>query len=302
LDISIELAGNRLSSPLVLSSGCAGYAYELEGIVDFSCVGAVVLKSVTPEPRVGNPYPRIWEVTGGILNSIGLENVGLECLLREVVPLIKELEVPVIASIASDMVKGYANCASRLEETGAFIALELNISCPNVEKGGLDFGSDPTTTAAVVKACKGNSSLPIFAKLSAAVTGLSSIAFAAAQAGADGLSLINTIPGLAVDAWMRKPRLGAITGGLSGPAIKPIALKAVWDCYRATGLPIIGGGGVYDVEDVIEFMICGATAVSLGTVLFNDPRKVKEIAGDLPGALERLDANSLSEIVGTLRV
>ncbi|MDD5748916.1 MAG: dihydroorotate dehydrogenase [Actinomycetota bacterium] len=300
MDLSIELAGIHLRSPIVLASGTAGYAYEYDGIIDFSYVGAVIIKTVTMEPRSGHPEPRIWEVTAGVLNSIGLENIGIDALLSDVVPHVSNLDVPVIASIAAETAKGFARLASRIEEAGVFCALELNISCPNVERGGLEFGVDPKATSAVVSAVRENTSIPVFPKLSSAVTNIREIAEAAYIGGASGLSLINTIPGLAVDVASRRARLGGITGGLSGPAIKPIALKAVWDCYQATGLPIIGGGGVYDVQDVLEFMICGARAVSVGTATFQDPQGAGEIVEALPSCLEELGVDSPSRLVGTL--
>jgi dihydroorotate dehydrogenase (NAD+) catalytic subunit len=301
-DLAVDLAGIKLKNPVLLASGTAGYGRELASLADLSQLGGIILKSATVEPRGGNPEPRIWETTGGMLNSVGLENVGVEALVAEVLPALGVLDTALFASIAGDTVRAYALLASGLEGVEGIEALEVNISCPNVEKGGLLFGSDATATSAVVMAVRENSGLPVFVKLSAAVTDITRIADAAARAGAAGLSLINTVPGMAIDAVTRRPRLGAVTGGLSGPAIKPIALKAVWDCFRATGLPIIGGGGIYEVGDVIEFLLAGSTAVSIGTATFQDPDRAARIVEMLPAALADAGARSPRELVGALKV
>ena len=256
---------------------------------------------VTIEPCKGNPEPRIWETTGGMLNSIGIENVGVEALVNEILPALDDIGAPVFTSIAGGTVRDYARLASILESAGGVAALEVNVSCPNVEKGGIQFGADPHAISTVVTAVRENCGLPAFIKLSAAVSDLGRVADAAAKAGAAGLSLVNTVPGLAIDPVTRRPRLGAVTGGLSGPAIKPVALKAVWECYRATSLPIIGGGGIFDESDVIEFMLAGATAVSIGTATFQDPGRAIEIIDKLPAAIERAGAGSPGELIGALQ-
>ena len=301
VDLRTNLAGIRLKNPVFLASGTAGYGVELSGLMDLSRLGGIVLKSVTIEPCTGNPEPRIWETTGGMLNSIGLENVGVDALADEVLPLVSDLGVPVFASIAGDTVRNFARLAARLEGAGGLAGLEVNVSCPNVEKGGIQFGSDAGATAAVVTAVRENCGLPMFVKLSAAVTDIARIAEAAARAGAAGLSLINTIPGMAIDPLSRRPRLGMVTGGLSGPAIKPVALKSVWECYKATSLPIIGGGGICDENDVIEFLLAGAAAISVGTATFQDPDSAITILDALPAAMLRAGSNSVIRLVGALR-
>lgn len=283
---------------MLLASGTAGYAIELSGLVDLSLLGGVVLKSVTLEPRAGNPGPRIWETCGGMLNSIGLENVGVEELATCVLPDLGGSGITVFASIAGDTARDFARLAARIEAAGGVSGIEVNVSCPNIEKGGMQFGGDPGATATVVKAVRENCGLPVFAKLSAAVTDLPRIAEAAASAGASGLSLVNTVPGMAIDPVSRRARLGAVTGGISGPAIKPVAVKAIWECYRATGLPIIGGGGVCDERDAVEFMLAGATAVSVGTATFRDPRAAVGIVEKLPDAIRRAGARSPRELTG----
>lgn len=302
VDLTTDLAGIELANPVLLASGTAGYGNELAPIIDLPRLGGIILKSVTSEPRRGNPEPRIWETSSGMLNSIGLENVGIDALVDEVLPSLKDIGVPVFASIAGDTVRAFARLGAKLENAGGLAAIEVNVSCPNVERGGIQFGVDPGATKAVVMAVKENCSLPVFVKLSAAVADIARIAEAAGQAGAFGLSLINTVPGLAIDAAHRKPRLGGVTGGLSGPAIKPIALKAVWDCYRATGLPIIGGGGIYDSEDAVEFLLAGAAAVSLGSAIFQEPQRAIELVDGLPDAIRRAGAASARELVGGLRI
>lgn len=300
MDITTSLAGIELENPVVLASGTAGYGTEIAPIIDVSRLGGIVLKTVTLAPCPGNREPRIWETTAGMLNSIGLENVGADALAEDILPSLGEYEIPIIASIAGETVREYAKLAARLSSSEVLSGLEVNVSCPNVEKGGIHFGADPGATRAVVRAVRENTGLPVLVKLSAAVSDISAVALAAGKAGASGLSVTNTIPGMAVDHIARRPRLGGVTGGLSGPAIKPIALKAVWDCQRASGLPILGGGGIFDAVDVLEFMVAGASAVALGTSLYQDPLRPLEIIDSLPAAVERAGAASVRALIGTL--
>lgn len=301
-DLRVDLGGLALANPVLLASGVAGYGGEVEQVADIRALGGIILKSVTVRPRKGNPAPRVWETSSGMLNSIGLENAGLDEFCEKILPEAGRLGVPVIASIAGTTVREFASLASRIHATGLASAIEINVSCPNVERGGIQFGVDAHAIQAVVTAVRENSDLPLFVKLSAVVTDIAQLALSAARSGAAGLSLINTIPGLAIDAEKRRPRLGGITGGLSGPAIKPVALKAVWDCHRATGIPIIGGGGIFDAQDACEFIIAGASALALGTVLFKDPTRPASIARELGEAVERLGSPSVSALVGTLSV
>ena len=300
--LSVDLAGIKLKNPILLASGTAGYGAELSSVMDLGTVGGIILKSVTEKSRKGNPSPRIWETPCGMLNSIGLENMGVDALIDEVLPSLDGSGVTVLASIAGDTVDEYGRLAARLDGAPGVSALEVNVSCPNVEKGGIHFGAEAEATRAVASIVRENCALSFFVKLSAAVSDVARIALAARSGGASGLSLINTIPGLAVDPSTRRPRLGAVTGGLSGPAIKPIALKAIWDCYSATGLPIIGCGGIYDVDDVCEFLVAGSTAVAIGTVTFQDPERALEIIEALPRALSALGVESPGELTGSLRV
>ncbi|MBN1288517.1 MAG: dihydroorotate dehydrogenase [Actinobacteria bacterium] len=303
VDLSIKLAGIDLKSPLVLASGTAGYGVELASICGYSGLGAVTLKSLTIMPRPGNRSPRVWETTGGMLNSIGLENAGVDAFLSDFLPQLNELGVPLIVSIAGETAGEYALLARRISGApGSIVAIEVNVSCPNVEKGGLMFGAEPQASGAVTSAVVENTGLPVFTKLSASVFDIVRIAEAVAAAGASGLSLINTLPGMAINPVTGYPRLGTVSGGLSGPAIKPVAVKAVWDCYRATGLPVIGGGGVYNALDVVEFMRAGATAVSIGTATFQNPCRFEQIACELPDIMNRTGALRPADLVGSVKV
>jgi dihydroorotate dehydrogenase (NAD+) catalytic subunit len=302
MDMTVDLAGLKLKNPVLLASGTAGYGTELYSIIDIGAPGGVVLKSVTEKPQVGNHGPRIWETPCGMLNSIGLENMGVDALIGEALPFLAENDVVTVVSIAGGTIEEYSRLAAKLDGVPGVFALEVNVSCPNVEKGGIHFGIDAEATGAISSAVRESTSLPFFVKLSAAVTDIARIALAVESGGASGLSLINAIPGLAVDPLTRRPRLGEVTGGLSGPAIKPVALKAVWDCYGATGLPIIGCGGIYDTEDVCEFLVAGATAVAVGSATFQDPARALEIIEALPAALSALGVESPGELTGSLRV
>lgn len=301
MDLGVNLAGIKLKNPVILASGTAGYGIELSSIIDLSRAGGLILKTVTVKPRKGNPEPRTWETAAGMLNSIGLENVGIDRLLDSVLPGVAELGLPVLASIAGETVRSYALLASRLSRVDCLCGIEVNVSCPNVEMGGKQFGEDPNAVGALTKAILENTGLPVFVKLSAAVSDIERIAEAASEAGCSGLSLINTLPGMAIDPESRRPRLGANTGGLSGPAIKPVAVKAIRDCFRVTGLPIIGGGGVYDSADAVEFMLAGAAAVSVGTATFQDPGRALQIIESLPAAVKLAGASSPPELVGAVR-
>ncbi|WP_334110802.1 dihydroorotate dehydrogenase [Thermodesulfitimonas autotrophica] len=297
-ELFVDLAGLRLKNPVVTASGTFGFGIEYARVVDLAALGAVVLKTVTLKPRQGNPPPRLAETPAGMLNSIGLENPGVEAVAQDILPELKRRGVKVIASVAGETTGEYATVAERLAAAGAD-ALELNLSCPNVGRGGLHFGSDPETAAAVTQAVRqvaGN--LPVFVKLGVMGADVVKVATAVAAAGASGVSLINTLPGLAVD-WRRcRPILGNITGGLSGPAIKPVALWAVWRVYAATRLPIIGMGGIMSAADALEFIVCGATAVAAGTGNFVNPRLTVELVEGLNRLLAAEGVVDVKELIG----
>lgn len=297
-DLEVNLAGLRLKNPVLTASGTFGFGLEYARLVDLGAIGAVVLKSVTLHPRQGNPPPRVTETPAGMLNSIGLENPGAPAVVSKVVPELKRLGVKVIASVAGETVEEYGEVARRFTAAGVD-AIEVNLSCPNVARGGLTFGCTRGMAAAVTAAVRqAAGDLPVFAKLGVTGGNLLEIAGAVAEAGASGFSLINTLPGLAVDLRQRRPVLGNVTGGLSGPAIKPVALWAVWQVYKAFKLPVIGMGGIMSTSDALEFFLCGATAVAVGTGNFVNPRLTTELVAGLEKALAAEHVSDIKELIG----
>jgi dihydroorotate dehydrogenase (NAD+) catalytic subunit len=270
------------------------------GFVDLNRLGGIVPKTITQEPRIGNPPPRTVETTGGLLNSIGLDNDGIEAFLETKLPFMAELDAAIVVSIAGRSEDEFVSLATRLDGVAGVAALELNISCPNVT-GGVDMGTDPRLCETVVRRVREACSLPILAKLTPNVTKIVDIAQAAAAGGADAVALINTCLGMAIDWRKRRPRLGNVLGGLSGPAIKPIALRAVFQVARATDVPIVGIGGIGTIDDVMEFLVAGATAVQIGTASFYNPRASIEALDALPAALAELGATRVSDVVGTVQ-
>ncbi|MBI4328569.1 MAG: dihydroorotate dehydrogenase [Chloroflexi bacterium] len=302
-DLSVEVAvsrGLRLRSPVITASGTFGYGIEYQAIFDIQRLGAIICKTTTVKPRTGNVQPRIAEVAGGMLNSIGLQNVGLETVLREKAPVWATWQVPVIVNIAGENAEEFAYLASRLDGVPGVAGLELNISCPNVA-GGLDFGQDPRLAEAVVRGVRRAASLPIIAKLTPNVTDIVTIARAVEAAGADAVSLINTVVGMAVDVRARRPVLGALFGGLSGPAIKPIALAMVYKVAGAVDIPIIGIGGISTAEDALEFIMAGATAVEVGTATFLDPTTPLQVLEGLETWCQAEGVSSLAQVRGAAR-
>jgi dihydroorotate dehydrogenase (NAD+) catalytic subunit len=300
VDLSVELGRLRLANPVMVGSGTFGYAREMAGLVDLSRLGAILPKTITLEPRIGNPPWRTVETTGGMLNSIGLDNDGLEAFIAHHLPYMASLPTPVVVSIAGRNQDEFTRMGARLDGLAGVAALELNISCPNVS-GGVDFGTDPAMCERLVRGVRGACSLPLLAKLTPNVTDIASVARAAEAGGADAISLINTCGGMAVDWRRRRPLLGNVIGGLSGPAIKPIALRAVYQVRRAVQTPLVGIGGIATIDDVMEFLVTGATAVQIGTANFYDPQATMTILDRLPAALAELGAARMADVVGTLR-
>ncbi|WP_296865135.1 dihydroorotate dehydrogenase [Thermosyntropha sp.] len=298
LDISVNLGGLILKNPVTVASGTFGYGMEYEDFVDISEIGGVIVKGTTLEPRSGNPIPRIVETPAGMLNAIGLENPGIDVFLRDFLPYLKEKGVTVIANIAGNTIEEYARIAAKIENSEGIAAIELNISCPNVKKGGLQFGTNPDTVKEVVEAVKRETSLPVIPKLSPNVTDIVEIAKAAKAGGADALSMINTLMGMAIDIKNKKPVLANIFGGLSGPAIKPVALRMIYQVYKEVTLPILGGGGILDYKDALEFIMAGATAVSIGTGNFVNPCLALEIVEGIKKYMVQENIKSISELVG----
>ncbi len=297
---SVELAGMTLGTPLVLASGTVGYGPEYEGLIDFTRVGALVTKTVTLRPRAGNPPPRLAETRGGMLNSIGLENVGLERFLREKLPEAAALPTRIIASIAGETPDEFARLAGAVGDSGKVAALELNISCPNVRgargtRTGLPLWADPEGVAGVVAAARGATDRPLLLKMSPNVADALSIAQAGEAAGADALVVANTLPGMRIDVDAALPALGNRFGGLSGPALRPVNVALVWKLSDAVGLPIVGSGGIERTEDALEYMMAGACAFQVGTALFRDPSVVAHI---MDGLTRRARADGIKRLAG----
>ncbi len=301
VQLAVSLGRLQLPNPILVASGTFGYAREMAGLVDISRLGGILPKTITAQPRAGNAPWRTVETTGGMLNSIGLDNDGIERFIEHHLPYLAGLGVPVIVSIAGGNYDEFVAMATRLQGQRGVAAVELNISCPNVSHG-VDFGADPAMCARVVRGVRAACDLPVLAKLTPNVTDIVAIAQAAAEGGADAVSLINTCLGMAVDWRKRRPILGNVFGGLSGPAIKPIALAAVHRVARKVQIPIMGIGGIASIDDVMEFLVAGATAVQIGTANFYRPTATMQILDALPSAIASLGAGSVAEVVATLSV
>jgi dihydroorotate dehydrogenase (NAD+) catalytic subunit len=301
-NLGVTLAGLQLKNPVMTASGTFGYAREFEPLMDLNRLGAIVVKGLALKPVKGNPPPRIVETACGMLNAIGLENVGIDAFEADKMPFLRTLTPPIITNIYGTSVEEYAALAERIDGIDGVAAVEVNISCPNVKAGGVVFGADPVSAERVVTAVRERTRKPVIVKLSPNVTDITVIARSAEAGGADALSLINTITGMSIDTETRRPRLANITGGLSGPAIKPVALRMVWQVARASRLPLIGIGGIMRGEDAVEFLLAGATAVQVGTANFVNPRATLEIVAGIEAYLKRHGVDDVSEIVGKLQV
>jgi len=297
-NLSVNLGGIKLRNPVTVASGTFGYGREYEEYLDISELGAVIVKGTTLEPRPGNPPPRIAETPAGMLNAIGLENPGVDVFINEHLPYLYQQGVTVIANIAGNCPEDYVEVARRLEGCRGIAGIELNISCPNVKQGGLQFGTDPVMVKSVVRAVKDVTSYPVMPKLSPNVTDIVAIARAAVDGGADALSMINTLMGMAIDVKNRRPVLANIFGGLSGPAIKPVALRMIYQVRREMDIPILGGGGIMDTTDALEFIMAGANAVSIGTGNFVNPQTAAEIIAGLQEYMQTYQLAAIDELVG----
>ncbi len=298
-DLSVSLGRVRLKNPVIPASGCFGYGAEFAALYDLNLLGALAVKGTTAEPRFGNPSPRIAECPSGMLNAVGLQNPGIDAVVSGELPRLREtFGGPVIANISGFSVAEYVSCCEKLNRTPGADLIEINISCPNVHGGGMSFGASPRAAAQVTRAVKSVSEKPVFVKLSPNVSDISEIAKACEDAGADGLTLINTLLGMRIDLKTRKPILANLTGGLSGPAVLPVALRMVWQVYEAVRIPIIGCGGVSSAEDVIEMLLAGASAVEIGSANLRDPYACKKIIEALPAVMARLDIEKLGDLTG----
>lgn len=298
VDLSVNIGPLRLKNPVMTASGTFGYGEEYAEFIDLNRLGAIVVKGLSLKPKEGNPPPRIIETPSGMLNSIGLQNIGVERFVKERLPFLRQFDTAVIVNFFGDSIDEYRETAIALSDVEGIHALEMNISCPNKEAGWSIFGTDPSTTYKVVDSVRKVTGLPLIVKLSPNVTDISLMARVAEEAGADAISLINTITGMVVDIRTRRPMLANITGGLSGPAIRPVAVRMVWEASRAVKIPVIGMGGIMDYEDAIEFILVGATAVAVGTANFINPAVTVDIISGITRYLEENNISSIKEIIG----
>ncbi|ADQ40876.1 dihydroorotate dehydrogenase family protein [Caldicellulosiruptor acetigenus I77R1B] len=300
MNLEVEIAGVRLKNPVIAASGTFGFGREYSKLIDISEFGAICTKGITLKKRIGNPQPRLCEVYAGIINSVGLENPGVEAFVNEELPFLKGFDTKVIANINGFAKEEFVELTKIL--TSLVDMIEVNLSCPNVKEGGMVFGKDPEKVYEITKSVKDVASCPIIVKLTPNVTDIIQLAIAAENAGADAISLINTVSAMAIDIETRKPLIKMVTGGLSGPAIKPIAVRMVYECFKKVRIPIIGMGGIMNYKDAIEFFIAGATAIQIGTVNFINPKAVCEIKEGIEAYLERKGFNSIKELVGNINI
>ncbi len=301
-DLRVSLGPLTLRNPVMTASGTFGYAQEFEDLVAFEQLGAVVTKTVTLEPREGNPPPRIAETPCGMLNSIGLANVGVDAFIREKLPFLSGLETAVVVNVAGKTPEEFVQVVERLEPEAGFDAFELNFSCPNVKEGGLAFSSDPEVTLRVTQAVRRLTKRCLIVKLTPNVTDIATVAQAAEDGGADAISAINTLVGMAVDVRTRKPKLATVTGGLSGPAIRPVGVARVWQIAQRVSVPIVGIGGITSAEDALEYLIAGATAVQVGTATFVDPTTAQRVVEGLQAYCTENGVERITDLIGSLEV
>lgn len=299
-DLGVKIAGLQMKNPVMTASGTFGYGVEYADFVNLEDIGGIIVKGTTLHPREGNPYPRMAETASGMLNCVGLQNKGVDHFCTEIYPRIKDIPTRMIVNVSGSCPEDYAECAARIDALDAIPAIELNISCPNVKQGGMAFGVTPQGAAEVVRAVRNAYHKTLIVKLSPNVTSIVDIARSVEDAGADAVSLINTLMGMAIDAEKRKPVLSISTGGLSGPAVKPVALRMVWQVARAVHIPVVGLGGIMTATDAVEFLLAGATAVEIGTANFIDPSVTVKVAAGIDAYLERHGCRSVTEIIGAL--
>lgn len=296
--LNVELPGLKMKNPVMPASGCFGFGREFSQLYDLNKLGAIAIKATTVEPRFGNPTPRVAETPAGMLNAIGLQNPGLEKVMTEELTWLEQFDVPIVANIAGSEMDDYIEVAEKISTAPNVSAIELNISCPNVKKGGIAFGTIPEVAAELTKEVVNVSKVPVYVKLSPNVSDIVEIARAVERAGAHGLSMINTLLGMRIDVKTKKPIIANETGGLSGPAIKPVAIRMIYQVSQAVDIPIIGMGGIMTAEDVIEFFLAGASAVAVGTANFINPYVCPNIIDELPEWLDKLGVDHISELVG----
>lgn len=300
-DLKVSFAGIDLKNPIIAASGTFAYGVEFEDVVHLNRLGGFVVKGLSREPMIGNPPPRLYETAAGMLNSIGLQNIGARAFIEDKLPKLREIKgAVVIANVFGYTREDYEHTIQILNEGEGIAAYELNVSCPNTEYGGIQFGTDPRSLDEVVTTAKRNSQRPLIVKLSPNVTSVGQMAHVAQEAGADALSLVNTFVAMSIDVETRKPRIANVTAGLSGPAIKPIAVRMVYEASKSVQIPVIGMGGISTAEDVIEFMLAGACAVQIGTASYWDPRATEKIVGELERWCEEHEVSRIAELVGAM--
>ena len=302
MNLSVDIGGLKLKNPVMTASGTFGYGKEFDAFTDLTKLGAVVVKGLSLEPRAGNPSPRTCETPCGMLNAIGLQNVGVDAFITDKMPYLRKVGVPVIANIFGELVDDYKEVARRLDGVDGVSAVEINISCPNVKKGGMQFGTDPKEAARVVSVVRKATKLPIITKLSPNVTDVQVMARAVEEAGSDSISLINTITGMAIDIDKRKPRIATVMGGLSGPAIRPVALRMVYEVAKVATVPVIGIGGIMTGRDALEFIIAGASAVQVGTANFVDPDSSVKVVEGIEAYMKDNNVEDIKELIGSIEV
>jgi dihydroorotate dehydrogenase (NAD+) catalytic subunit len=300
--LNVKIGSIELKNPVMTASGTFGYGEEYNPYIDINRLGAFIVKGLSCEPRSGNPPPRIIETAAGMLNAVGLQNVGIDVFIKEKLPYLSRFDVAVITNIFGETIDEYVRAAEKLSSVQGIAGLEVNISCPNVKKGGIAFGDDPDTAYEVTRHVKKVTDLPIIVKLTPNVTDITTIARVVEDAGADAISLINTLKGMAVDMKTMKPYLKNITGGLSGPAIKPVALRMVWEVTREVSIPVIGVGGIMNAHDALEFLIVGATAIQIGTANFINPRATMDVLEGIQQFMIEKDISDIYDLIGILKV
>jgi dihydroorotate dehydrogenase (NAD+) catalytic subunit len=300
VDLSVQIGGMRLKNPVMTASGTFGYGPEFEDFMDVSSLGAIIVKGTTLEPRQGNSYPRMAETPSGMLNAVGLQNKGIDYFENHIYPGICRYDTNIIVNVNGSTIDDYVRLSQRIDKLERIPAIELNISCPNVKMGGMVFGTNPASAREVIRAVRQVYSKTLIVKLSPNVTNISEFALIAQEEGADAVSLINTLLGMAIDIRQRKPKLSTVTGGLSGPAVKPVALRMVWQVSKVVTIPVIGIGGIMNADDAVEFMLAGASAVQVGTASFIEPRTAAMAVSGLKEYMEVNDFHTIGEIIGNL--
>jgi len=300
-DLKVKIGGIELKNPVTTASGTYGYGEEFTDFMDVNRLGAIFTKGITLEPRQGNPYPRMAETASGMLNSVGLQNKGIDHYISTILPRIKHFDTHIIPNVNGSTIDDYITVASKINAVDEIHAIELNISCPNVKAGGMAFGINPKTAYEATRAVRDAYNGTLIVKLSPNVTSISEMAKIVVDAGADAVSLVNTFLGMAINAETRKPILGTITGGLSGPSIKPIALRMVWDVFKAVKVPVVGMGGIMNASDAIEFLLAGSTAIQIGTANYIDPSVSVKVLQGIEEYMERHGVNAVTELTGALR-